>query len=247
MIPQREDSNNRPARAARAGAAATLSRMHNLLIFFGGYWEAGSSGGPLTRPDQHGDVRSSAAAFDAIAPLFKERCAVNSALDNSTDNQAVRAGHDFLSSRLEVQGKVVLYGFSAGAFNAIRLAERIAGDPRMHRRRIDLLITVDPCLQLIPGHESFSTQTPWAVLRHINYYQLVDEFRGRSIPGAAVNEQFGEGTARPRNAAPDAMRLPGRFGVTNHDRMPLITLDRVAHEIRACLDPKALRNGWRPH
>jgi hypothetical protein len=181
----------------------------------------------------HGRKRTSALAYDAIAGLFTDVLAVNPALNNSAGNAAVTAGMNFLSRRLGERGKLVVYGFSAGGFNALRLAERV-GAAAWRPRAINLLITIDPCLQLQAGHGEFSTQSPSVAIRHVNFYQRCDDVRGRSTPGAALDERLDLPTMNR-----------DRSDIT-HDRMPVITLDRVLFEIRSCLDAKAVRAAWAP-
>jgi hypothetical protein len=125
--------------------------------------------------------------------LFENSIAKDPAVNNSSYNDAINPVIDYLhrlpdSDRV---GSVVIYGFSAGGFNALRLCQRISeeitdipGLPTGDRglpRRINLLITIDPCIQDAPGlpppphwFEGLDRKAPPIVERHINYHQSQD-------------------------------------------------------------------------
>jgi hypothetical protein len=134
----------------------------------------------------------------------------------------------------------VIYGFSAGGFNALRLCRRMAGETAMHRRQVDLLITVDPCLQDKGPCASFARSTPRPpVGRHVNWYQtsVGDHYSGCSMPEADINRE----RHPPRRTTGRPSAQAGGH-LINHDQMPILTLSAVQTEISRILQlpPKAL-------
>lgn len=222
--------------------------MSNILVFFGGWWRPSRNGDGLTRTDQHGIVRTSAIAYDRLSGLFTDSFAVNPALDDRDHNGAIDRTLDFLRPRLAADRnhKVVLYGFSAGGFNALRLSERIAADSRLGGHRINLLVTVDPCLRLLEtpaadwyyemrSTSRWRTRAPRpTVTKHVNYYQTRDpDYRGCRTDGAEANVEFPQGDVN-RAMTRRSPRSPSGDDV-NHDRMPTLSLRQVITEIHTCL------------
>jgi hypothetical protein len=216
----------------------------DLLIFYGGWqephvltrpgawpmsgrvtsrWEM-IGGQRMTRNDPkppHRE-RSSYTAYNRIRTKFEPPSMsfdMDPSLSNSDGNGAVWQGSAYVLEHMSPGGRLVLYGFSAGGFNALHLARRIGRE--LPDVRVDLLITVDACLQRLSGHLGFDVRAPTpTVRRHVNFYQDVDEFKGRSMPALGDNN---------RNVS--RCRL--------HDRMPIETADDVGLEITRALQRPA--------
>lgn len=216
-----------PPTGAGVAANAPPSPEQHTLLFFGGACPTCPPGADMTPTDTFGP-RTSQTAYEyfirsgrfAAAPKW------NSSVSSSARNPAVDAGFRFLQ-RPSLPGKLVIYGFSAGGFNAVQLCELIAAPSSgMSGRRVDLLLTVDPCIQDIELNGPFPIQTPRPpVVAHFNWYQLSgpDHYSGRPIPGA-VN-------------APPQTPPPGPRSA--HDQMPTHTKDFVETLIAKLLQSPA--------
>jgi hypothetical protein len=235
------------AELARRVAQFGLSGpLRDILIFFGGWFPGATAGHDLTIRDT-GGRRSSDEALEDLEHFFIPANANILAMDpacdqggNSLHHGAITRAMQFLLERFDPRGKLVLYGFSAGAFNALRFSERIERH-RPHYNfqtktlgnfgfkpesttgsiaevRVDLLLTVDPCLERLPGHESFSTRAPSLVMRHVNWYQTRGDTKGRSMAGAR-NHHVGASSA-----------TVGSYSVT-HDNMPRLARPEVRQEL----------------
>jgi len=115
--------------------------------------------------------------------------------------------------RFDPEGKLVLWGYSCGGFNALRACElidkwwyRYARDGRPGaleteapysadagaRLRVDLLVTVDPCAWKL-YRESWNTKVPFCVKWAQNWYQRSDTrpppegFKGVALTGSFQN------------------------------------------------------------
>ena len=127
--------------ATGAATGAEAIARHSLL-FFGGACPTCPPGANMTPTNDADGPRTSQTAYEyftrsgrfAAAPKW------NSSVSNDASNPAVDAGLRFLQ-RPSLPGKLVIYGFSAGGFNAVRLCESIA----RVGRHVDLLITVVSC------------------------------------------------------------------------------------------------------
>lgn len=205
-----------------AAPAAAPGPARHLLIFYGGWeipvdrWEM-HGGHPITQvsPRHPGQPRTSYAAYLAIKAPFEwpsRSFAMDPSLRDGEGNAAVESGLGHVRANLWPGGRLVLYGFSAGGFNALNLARRIGRE--LPQVRVDLLVTVDACLQRLRGHLAFDVQTPSTVVRHVNYFQESDEYKGRSMNQAHLND-----------------RRPTR----KHDLMPTETAVDVGYEISAAL------------
>jgi hypothetical protein len=182
----------------------------------------------MTPSDADG-TRTSQKAYEYFTAdrQFDDSYAWNSAIADNTTNAAVRAGLDFLQGLWRElsgpQDKLVIYGFSAGGFNAVRLCEFIAPSGR----QVDLLITVDPCIERIDPNEREPLGRPGLhVVRHVNWYQRRGNTKGRSILTADLDD--------PRNPPTG----PGLRSA--HDQMPTDTSDLVQLEIDEILRQAAV-------
>ncbi len=118
--------------------------------------------------------RTSVEAWEGLMGLFDAQCRIsmNPDLSKGENGHAAILGSSFLApstcaSPFDPRGKLVIYGYSAGGFNAMNLCRRIihyrswydftsrrlCGKPAAHSAlfapaRVDLLITVDPCRKL---------------------------------------------------------------------------------------------------
>jgi pimeloyl-ACP methyl ester carboxylesterase len=192
------------------------------LIFFGGASPGQRPGADLTP----GTSADSAYRHILTWSLFEQTIAKNPAVSNSTYNDAINPVIQALRNWPDSDrvGSVVIYGFSAGGFNALRLCQRISqeirdiyglptGDPGLPRR-INLLITIDPCIQDAPGlpppphwFEGLDRKAPSVVERHINYYQPQDpdlqgddgHYHGCPMQGAENHSIGGIHDAMPEN------------------------------------------------
>ncbi|HRD66978.1 MAG TPA: hypothetical protein PKY50_12600 [Candidatus Competibacter sp.] len=203
----------------------------------GGRMAAFEGGGPRRR------YRTCALAWDALRPFFHFALPpLNPDPEGGMDGPAVGAGERLLvpnegSSPFDPRGKLVIYGFGAGGFDAIDLCRRIdrfsswynfesgqiGGPPstldpfRFAQVRVDLLITVDPCriaknlVRRDPAMGGAGTATPIEVVReHANYYQKNDpDHPGISLDVARINRQL----------------YPNPAGA--HDCMPIQTLPDI--------------------
>lgn len=237
----RVDVGKRSHRKLEAGVTEITFESERLprhtLIFFGGYAPGRVAGRTLT------EGTSAYRAYQAILGwrLFDNSMsiAVDPALSDSTHNDAIDAVIRHLHDRSghNPYGSIVVYGFSAGGFNALRLCERIEQerDPRLPRR-INLLITIDPCIQDLPGlppppnwFQNLKRTAPSIVKRHINYYQSApnpheddDHYHGCPMTGRVEQE--------PLHAA--------------HDSMPDITLVFLQTKIRQTVSSNV--DAWSP-
>lgn len=238
--------NNELAR--RATHFGLSGPLRDILIFFGGWFPGATAGHDLTIRDT-GGRRSSDEALEDLEHFFIPADANILAMDpacdqggNSLHHAAITRAMQFLLERFDPRGKLVLYGFSAGAFNALRFSERIERhrphynfqtrtlgncgytpgptQESMAEVRVDLLLTVDPCLERLPGHESFSTQAPSLVIQHVNWYQTRGDTKGRWMAGAR-NHHVGASSA-----------TVGSYSVT-HDNMPRLARLGVRQELIA--------------
>ena len=202
----------------------------------GGRMAAFEGGGPRPR------YRTCALAWDALGPFFRYALPpLNPDPEGGMDGPAVAAGERLLvpdegPSPFDPRGKLVVYGFGAGGFDAIGLCRRIgrlsswydferrriggppdAPDPfRFARVRVDLLVTVDPCRARKdpsgrdPAAGADATTPVEAVREHANYYQKNDPDRpGASLDVARINRQW----------------YPNPAGA--HDCMPIQTLPDI--------------------
>lgn len=143
-------------------------------------------------------------------------------------NGAVRSGGGMFDPR----GALIVYGYSAGGFHAVLLCRTIEqwyGWYNFRRRtvgslqyrtpaderegssvRVDLLVTVDACIQRIDPGEAVPFRTPLPVVRrHRNFYQPSGQFHGRRIRTDGVD-----------------VPMTGR-----HEDMPRISQSQVEREI----------------
>ncbi|HOW75032.1 MAG TPA: peptidoglycan-binding domain-containing protein [Candidatus Competibacteraceae bacterium] len=223
----RVDVGKRSHRKLEAGVTEITFESERLprhtLIFFGGYALGRVAGRTLTQGTPEYRAYQQILSWN----LFKRPIPLDPALSDSMDNDAINAALNHLRYSLnrDRTGSIVVYGFSAGGFNALRLCERIEQerDPRLPRR-INLLITIDPCIQDLPGlppppnwFQNLKKTAPSIVKRHINYYQPApnpheddDHYHGCPMTGRVEQE--------PLHAA--------------HDSMPDITLVFLQTKIR---------------
>jgi hypothetical protein len=249
--------------ARRAVQFELTDPVKHTLIFYGGYLDPDGSSfmpppppGSLLTPGARMAVfeggrprrryRTCALAWDALGPLFQyDLPPMNPDLESGMEGPAVRAGARVLApsdgpSPFDPRGKLVVYGFNAGGFNAINLCRRIdrfwswydfglnrigsppasPDDPRFARVRVDLLITVDPCrIRKDPAGRDpaagADTTTPVdGVREHVNYYQKRDPDYPRAfLEMASINRQW----------------YPHPAGA--HDHMPIQTLPDIKNII----------------
>ncbi len=226
--------------AQRAAEFGLTDPTKHTLVFYGD--SLGPDDGGFVSPAPHGSFpapgarmvafegggsrrryRTCALAWDALGPYFQYALPpLNPDLEGGMEGPAIRAGERLLvpdegPSPFDPRGKLVVYGFGAGGFNAINLCrrvdrfsswydfalDRIGGPPnspndlRFARVRVDLLITVDPCRARkgSAGRDPVAgvdTATPVEVVwEHVNYYQKNDpDFSGASIDIADTNQQW---------------------------------------------------------
>lgn len=224
--------------------------VHDTLIFYGGYEEGMTAGGPLTQYTQHKPGsrvgnRSSWTAWTWLSRYFKREYTkdMDPARQEGFNNQAVRKGMEFLlqGGVFDPRGKLVIYGFSAGGFNAVGLCRRI----NLHRPwynitnrtlgfldhaptpqqpfapvRVDLLVTVDPCLEDVSGHENYQVIAPRPLVKwHANYYQ--------HQPRATVEEHYWGVSELHADINHLQPILPNQ----GHNDMPILTWDKVRHDL----------------
>ena len=217
----------------------------NLLVFFGGYDSElnMSAGNPLTQTDRHGKERTSFSAFQDLQRAYFSWPSMAKGIDPDlryTDyNRAVVEGERFIHSHFHPLGRLVIYGFSAGGFLALKLCERIwnyrrwynfstgnigggltftpaPNDPQYGRVNVDLLVTVDPCME--DSRDPIRPTRAPGVRRHENFRQnqprstRSEHYWGASLPGANDHP----------NEHPQVE--PGQGW---HDAMPMHTLPRV--------------------
>lgn len=228
--------------------------IRNVMVFYGGHQPGMNPGGTITQY-KAGSTTETRTSYDAFVELRKLCDPSTSAigydpelLDN-TSNQAVRTGMDFIRNvnQFDPRGMLVVYGFSAGGFNAARLCERmqryygwydfetkrlgnILDQQQQHQRRfararVDLLVTVDPCLQDLGGNFTINTATP-IVRRHFNFYQQIRPPGG--LPDDEDSDRPYWGISAPHATNVEQSRVPVHLkGNSPHDRMPIHTLDEV--------------------
>ncbi|MCZ2148073.1 MAG: hypothetical protein LC126_09870 [Bryobacterales bacterium] len=137
------------------------------------------------------------------------------------------------------RGALIVYGYSAGAFNAVWFCEEVArthawydfasrrtqssGDQiRGSEVSIDLLITVDPSIDNLPGGREATLASPRIVRRHINYYR-----REQNAPPSRITREMRD----PDHYVDNRPRF-----VSSHQDMPDATLEGVEWEIRHVLN-----------
>lgn len=238
---------------ARPGdAAVARTPVRHLLIFFGGWQDPGGGrlqmlpGHEITQIDRkYNTERSSYRAFRLIRGRFgspSTSYAMDPALNASLDNEALRTGMKVLRNGFDPRGRLVVYGFSAGGFNALRFAELISqrtgwydfhtrsltdqpgqlstAPERFSRVKVDLLVTIDPCITKIdPDNQQRCGAVKPPAARQINYYQNRDvgNFIGRRVePGTDQAHQF--------------------VSANSHDLMPWVTIGPVQQHIEDCFN-----------
>lgn len=230
------------------------------LVFFGGFVGRRRGGGQgVTQKEDGGGERTSWTALEAIRNLPKVRRQTGSKLNvidfdprmyrgdeagsglrqSSLIGEAMTRVFGPLSANgtrsggpFDPRGALIVYGYSAGGFNAVRFCERILGEAEWYnfRRktvgrlgnrtaadlrdgssvRVDLLVTVDASIANIdPGMAArFNTPIP-LVLRHVNYHQNRGRYQGRTASLTEHNQP-----------------LRG-----SHEEMPVLSLSSVLQEI----------------
>lgn len=238
--------------ARRAAAFGLADPVAHTLVFYGD--DLGPDGGGLA-PSAPGTrmaafegagsrsrYRTCALAWDALGPFFRHALPpLNPDPEGGMDGPAVAAGERLLvpgegPSPFDPRGRLVVYGFGAGGFDAIGLCRRLdrfsswydfglgrlggppdaPDDPRFARVRVDLLVTVDPCRARKdpagrdPAAGADATTPVGAVREHANYYQRNDPDR----PGAflAIADSNQRWYPHPAGA---------------HDCMPIQTLPAI--------------------
>jgi hypothetical protein len=114
----------------------------------------------------------------------------------------VRKGLEHVCDRFDPRGKLILYGYSGGGFNALEICKELdtmsfdyqtgrlggGGGPMARPVRVDYLATVDPCRILLQrhrgflpndleqgrGHSTLPRTVPACVLYFDNWYQTCD-------------------------------------------------------------------------
>lgn len=231
---------------------AMPGRQRHTLVFFGGA-ESGltEAGHGLTVFNSHGGQRTCAKAYEDLATLVRARGGdargIDPELDNGQENAAIRRALAFIKNRelgFDPRGKLVIYGYSAGGYNAVNLCKRMMEEFRSYvflpasghhdgalsgRRlvaqvRVDLLVTVDPCIQdyeIERGLHRIPLRRPNPIVKyHANYYQQVF---------GAENPQHYAGVSIP-TADSNCRRTPSREW-SPHDQMPLETYDHVSRDV----------------
>jgi hypothetical protein len=123
-------------------------------------------------------------------------------------NPTVQACFDQIGLLFHPASKVIVYGFSAGAYNALELCRKLdsmrfnyqtgaleggAGQPDRPRLVVDLLVMVDPVKNELPlsvqATRTWSLVVPPCVRYGLNYYQdeIQDEGHGRPVMDARID------------------------------------------------------------
>ncbi|MCC6367043.1 MAG: hypothetical protein IT165_26280 [Bryobacterales bacterium] len=156
-----------------------------------------------------------------------------------TDVRGEAARWVFGPGVFDPRGALIVYGYSAGAFNAVWFCEEVArtrawydfasrrAQPAGDRIRgsevsIDLLITVDPSIDNLPGGREASLASPRIVRRHINYYR-----REQNTPRSRITQEMRD----PDHYVDNRPRF-----VPSHQDMPDATLEGVQWEIHHVLN-----------
>ncbi|MCC6340934.1 MAG: hypothetical protein IT166_01980 [Bryobacterales bacterium] len=136
-------------------------------------------------------------------------------------------------------GALIVYGYSTGAFNAAWFCEEVSrahawydfASRRTQRAGvqgsgsevvIDLLVTVDPSIDNLPGGREASLASPRIARRHINYYR-----RERNTPPSRITQE---------GRAPDHYADNRPRNVASHGDMPQATIAGIQWEIRRVLN-----------
>jgi hypothetical protein len=117
-------------------------------------------------------------------------------------NVTVELGLAHIRDRFDPRGKLILYGYSGGAFNALEICQQLdtmsfdywtgqlggTGGPMSRRVKVDYLVTVDPSRILLRqlggywpdeleqgrSHSALPREVPGCVLYFDNWYQTYD-------------------------------------------------------------------------
>ncbi len=233
--------------------------IRNVMVFYGGHQPGMNPGGTITQY-KAGPTTETRTSYDAFVELRKlcdpstSAIGYDPALIDDTSNRAVRTGMDFIRNvnQFDPRGMLVVYGFSAGGFNAARLCERMQryygwydfetkrlgnihdqqqqNQLRFARAQVDLLVTVDPCLQDLGRNFTINTATP-IVRSHFNFYQNIRPPGG--LPDEVSDRPYWGISAPHANNAEQEREPPVHLkGNSPHDRMPIHTLDEVRLLVR---------------
>lgn len=236
--------------ARRAAEFGLADPVAHTLVFYGdglgpdgGGLALSAPGGRMAAFEGAGSrsrYRTCALAWDALGPFFRYALPpLNPDPEGGLDGPAVGAGERLLvpdegPSPFDPRGKLVVYGFGAGGFDAISLCRRIdrlspwydfergriggppdaPDDPRFARVRVDLLITVDPCrARKGPATGTDATTPLEAVREHANYYQKSDpDHPGAFLAIAGINQRWyphpaGAHDCMPIQTLPDVKKM----------------------------------------
>jgi hypothetical protein len=236
--------------ARRAAEFGLADPVAHTLVFYGDGLGPDGGGLALSAPGarmaafegagSRSRYRTCALAWDALGPFFRYALPpLNPDPEGGLDGPAVGAGERLLvpdegPSPFDPRGKLVVYGFGAGGFDAIGLCRRIdrlspwydfergrigglpdAPDPfRFARVRVDLLVTVDPCrARKDPAADADATTPIEAVRTHVNYYQNKDPDRpGAFLAIAGITQRWyphpaGAHDCMPIQTLPDIKKM----------------------------------------
>ncbi len=168
--------------------------------------------------------------------------AIYGAIDNQgavTVNRVLQ----HIKENFDPEGKLILFGFSSGGYNVLRVCQILDGwryrygrngqrgsleAPGAHtadagsKIRVDLLITVDPCASLLYG-ESWDASVPKCVKWAQNWYQRKDN-RSEGYKGVPLTGIY----SNYRNAAVSNPHV-------NHDNIMSITRDWALRRLSEAL------------
>lgn len=248
---------NRSQLISRIGAR----EVNHTLVFFGGYISRNPLGGEGLSYNTDYVIpvdTQSRVAYTGIGMILKRamrrhngRATVNAydpcmTGDGPDQCRAQCANVRSLAARwafgrdvFDPLGALIVYGYSAGAFNAAWFCDDVSRthawyDFASRRTRpargqgsgsevvIDLLITVDPSIDNLPGGREASLTSPRMVRRHINYYN-----RERNTPPSRITEE-----SRHQDHYVDNRPRTG----LSHSDMPGATLEGIQFEIYRVLN-----------
>ena len=225
--------------SAGGTAVSVPGPITDVIIIFGG-WGGLSNAEPIVAGPGSGTSELYRSLRDLPTPPGGNRREFLALTGSLKSSSGVNQGVAFLRRHFHPNGKVVIYGYSAGGTDALSLCRRINSEMRFYgftsRRlvsvkqsgaevfgdvRVDLLITVDAASG--PGSGGIDRSVPACVEHNLNFYQ--------STPSGIASRGWPNVPNSPTATRVDNTEITS----TSHADIDEDTNDRVLDAIRGVL------------